>query len=154
MNEPKTQLIDGSAVTPEHREIDPTTGMQKGYVVLSPEECAKGFVRPLRLSYQHVGERPKYPLRDLQPSELAEYEDEGYVAFEEYPESESPAVGRYWTRKQLNSGCGAVTTMNQSLAETYARDPKFYGGTFCAVCRTHFAVAEFVWDCTEERVGS
>ena len=31
-------LTDGSPVTPDHREIDPATGQQKGYVVLSAEE--------------------------------------------------------------------------------------------------------------------
>ena len=50
---PKTTLTDGSPVTPDHREIDPKTGMQKAYVVLSNEERAKGFVRPVRRSYVH-----------------------------------------------------------------------------------------------------
>jgi hypothetical protein len=50
--------------------------------------------------------------------------------------------------------CGTVTTMGQSLAETYARDPTFYSGTFCAFCRTHFPLIEFVWDGTTEAVGS
>ena len=36
-------LTDGSPVTPGHREIDPRTGMQKGYVVLSESERAKGY---------------------------------------------------------------------------------------------------------------
>ena len=48
-----TTLTDGSPVTPDHREIDPATGQQKGYVVLSAEERAKGFVRPVRQSYVH-----------------------------------------------------------------------------------------------------
>ena len=34
--------------------------------------------------------------------------------------------------------CGGVTSMGQAIAETYARDPSFYGGTFCALCGTHF----------------
>lgn len=34
--------------------------------------------------------------------------------------------------------CGAVTTMALPLAETYARDPNFYGGTFCVHCGAHF----------------
>lgn len=34
----ETTLTDGSPVTPDHREIDPSTGMQKGYVVLTAEE--------------------------------------------------------------------------------------------------------------------
>lgn len=41
--------------------------------------------------------------------------------------------------------CGAVTTMGRSLAETYARDPTFYSGTFCTTCRTHRPLIEFVW---------
>ncbi|MFN8996092.1 MAG: hypothetical protein ACK5X3_20830, partial [Pseudomonadota bacterium] len=52
----KTTLTDGSPVTPDHREIiqdGPKKGQQKGYVVLSEEERAKGFVRPVRLSYVH-----------------------------------------------------------------------------------------------------
>lgn len=40
-----TTLTDGSPVTADHREINPTTGQQKGYVVLSDEERAKGYVR-------------------------------------------------------------------------------------------------------------
>lgn len=153
-NERQTTLTDGSPVTDDHREINPATGMQKGYVVLSAEERAKGFVRPVRRSYKHVGVRPRHPLRDLTPEEHERYDPIGYVKFEEYPESERPATGRYWTQAQLESGCGTVTTMGLALAETYARDPKFYGGTFCCACRTHFPVAEFVWDGTDEIVGS
>ncbi|GAB3884441.1 hypothetical protein [Terrabacter terrigena] len=53
-----------------------------------------------------------------------------------------------------DKGCGAVTTMGLRLAETYARDPKFYGATYCVGCRMHRPVSEFVWDGTDERVGS
>lgn len=105
---PDTTLTDGSPVTDDHREIDPTTGMQKAYVVLSDDERAKGFVRPVRNSYKH-------------------------------------------------EKCGAVTTMGQSLAETYARDPYFYSGTFCAKCCSHFPVGEdgeFTWVGTDEKVGT
>lgn len=103
-----TTLTNGGPVTPDHREIDPATGQQKGYVVLSADERAKGFVRPVRRSYVH-------------------------------------------------EKCGAVTTMGQALAETYARDPAFYSGTFCVGCRAHFPVGasgEFVWDGTAEKVGT
>ena len=155
----KTTLTDGSPVTPDHRDIQ-ADGMQKGYVVLSAEERAKGFIRPVRQSYRHVGIRPKYPLRDLPPKELDMYTAEGYVKYEMYPESHpfQPVVrGKYWTEAQLRSGCGAVTTMGLALAETYARDPVFYGSTFCSVCRKHFPVGingEFVWDGTDEKVGT
>ncbi len=53
--------------------------------------------------------------------------------------------------------CGTVTTMGQTLAETYARDPSFYSGTFCCGCRSHFPVGadgEFVWDGSSEKVGT
>ncbi len=104
---PDVTLTDGSPVTDDHREIQPD-GMQKAYVVLSEEERAKGFVRPVRRSYVH-------------------------------------------------DKCGTVTTMGQALAETYARDPEFYSGTFCVCCRAHFPVGpegEFTWDKTSEKVGT
>ena len=50
--------------------------------------------------------------------------------------------------------CGTVTTMGKALSETYARDPKFYGATFCCACATHFPVAEFIWTTDWETVGS
>lgn len=53
--------------------------------------------------------------------------------------------------------CGAVTTMVQALAETYARDPFFYSGTFCCGCGSHFPVGEdgeFVWDGSAQKVGT
>lgn len=131
---------------------------QEVYLVLSEEERAKGFVRPVRHSYRHAGApEPKYPLRDLTDEEKTRTPDVGYIKFEVYPESESPATGRYWTQKQLDeiaAGCGTVTTMATALAETFARDPHFYGATYCAHCQRHRPVDEFVWDGTDERVGS
>lgn len=103
--EPEKTLTDGSPVTPEHRQINPATGMQKDYVVLSDEERAKGFVRPLRKAYLH---KP----------------------------------------------CGAVTTMGLAIAQTYARDPSFYTGTFCAHCKKHYPLEQFVWQGTNVQVGT
>lgn len=65
-------------------------------------------------------------------------------------------------RSYIHETCGAVTTMGVALAETYARDPKFYGSTYCANCKDHLAVSEFVWTeprkdtplGTADRVGS
>lgn len=57
-------------------------------------------------------------------------------------------------RSYVHSTCGAVTTMSQSIAETYAREPSFYGATYCCWCTKHLPVAEFTWDGTQERVGS
>ena len=131
------------------------------YLVLSEAERAKGFVRPVRRSYRHVGiAAPAYALRDLTHEETERYSKYGYVKYEEYPKGDSSALGRFWTQKELDSvgrGCGAVTTMGIELAQTYARDPGFYGSTYCVGCSKHRpvgAAGEFVWDGTNERVGT
>lgn len=71
------------------------------YLVLSDEERAKGFVRPVYRSYRHFD-----------------------------PE------------------CGGITRMGPELCETYARNPQFYGATYCARCSMHRPVGpegEFTW---------
>lgn len=93
-------LTDGSPV-PEDRSHTNlrSDGQQHGYVVLTDDERAKGFVRPYRDAYRHLK-------------------------------------------------CGKITTMGRKIAETYARDPAFYSGTFCVTCASHFPVGEdgeFVW---------
>src|SRR5437868_14439115 len=101
-------LVSGQPVPDDrgHTEINPATGMQKDYVVLTPEERAKGFVKPLRRSYVHAF-----------PSEI---------------------------NRQV--GCGGETTMGLAIAETYARNPRFYSGTFCVHCKQHFPLNQFTWD--------
>jgi hypothetical protein len=77
----------------------PPVPQAPAYLVLSDEERARGFVRPVRLAYWHTV-------------------------------------------------CGAVTTMNQAIAETYARQPDFYGATYCVHCQVHRPVGadgEFHW---------
>ena len=130
------------------------------YLVLSEEERAKGFVRPLRRSYIHVGPRGPHPdsiMRDLTPEEI-EREDGYYpVKFEEYAEHRYPVIGKYWTQEDLDSidsGCQTETHMGLALCETYARDPHFYGATYCCGCSRHLPVSEFVWAEDGERVGS
>ena len=90
----------GTPAGPAPEPINPETGQHGAYWVLTEEERAKGFVRPVLTSYVH-------------------------------------------------KTCGAVTTMDSQIAETYARDPAFYGSTFCSHCRDHLPVAEFVWDETQ-----
>ncbi len=49
----------------------------------------------------------------------------------------------------IHEKCGTRTTMGLAIAETYAANPNFYGGTYCAGCRDHFrvgATGEFVWE--------
>jgi hypothetical protein len=135
------------------------TGQHKSYIVLCPDERAKGFVRPYRDSYKHVGIRPTYPTVKLTTEQHERYDQFGYTVFEAYPEG-SPesnggsSTGRYWTKADLESGCGSVTTMGRALSETYARQPSFYGATFCVRCNKHLPVAEFVWTADNQRVGS
>lgn len=57
----------------------------------------------------------------------------------------------------LHAKCGSVTTMGRALAETYARQPDFYGATMCVGCGAHFPVGEhgnFTWAGTNEKVGT
>lgn len=135
---------------PRLKSIRPD-GMQEAYLVLSEEDRAKGFVQPVRHSYKHVGRPgPKHELRDLTPDEKDKYADYGYIKFEPYHDPESSVTGRFWTQEMFDrqTACGHITTMGQPIAETYARDPKFYGGTFCSYCGEHRPVGEdgeFIW---------
>jgi hypothetical protein len=48
----------------------------------------------------------------------------------------------------VHETCGTQTWMARELAETYAANPRFYGGTYCAFCRAHYPVGHegrFVW---------
>lgn len=158
--EPRITTIHGT--DPDKITVDPATGLQNDYVILAPEERAKGFVRPVRRTYVHVGPPgPKFPLRDLTEDEKTDYGDYGYVKFEVYPaDYQKNATGRFWSQKDLDKvgkGCGSSTTMGQALAETYARNPSFYGATYCCACQDHLPVGadgEFVWEHTNERVGT
>ena len=82
-------------------------------------------------------------------------QQEDYVVLAE--EERAKGFVRPVRRSYKHLKCGVVTTMGQTLAETYARDPYFYSGTFCCGCHDHFPVGEdgeFVWDGTDERVGT
>src|SRR4051812_25632054 len=143
-------------------EINPDTGQHGAYWVLSESERAKGFIRPVRDTYRHVGTPgPKYPLQDLTAEQIESQGKYRYVKYEEYPEDPNTSiVGRYWTQEQLNNvgkGCRTTTKMGRSIAETYAANPRFYGSTFCVACGRHLKVGadgEFVWEGTDERVGT
>lgn len=119
----KRELVSGAPIPEDesHRELK-ADGQQRDYIVLSPEERAKGFVRPVRRTYVHVGIDPIM---------------HGSVIV-----------------KAGKGGCGTRTTMGQAIAETYARDPGFYGGTMCVGCGTHLPLNQFFWEGTTQQVGS
>src|SRR5579872_6904145 len=101
---------------PNHPDLKRYTGPEKPgpqhsvYLVLSEEERAKGFVRPYREVYVHVGKKPKYPLDPLTEEQKKEYADQGWIFYEKYPEGSPEAkrgsLGRYWSQKDLDTGCG------------------------------------------------
>lgn len=92
---------------------------------------------------------------DEEPVEMAdvylvlsqEERDKGFVR---------PVRNSYIHAEELG-GCGVVTRMAEAIAETYARDPYFYGATYCVGCSKHRPVGEggeFYWDKTTEKVGT
>lgn len=99
------------------------TPQSKAYLVLSDKELEKGFIRPVRDKYVH------------------QYMEDG-------TEVPYPLVSMKGVK-----GCGAATTMSQKLAETYARDPNFYGFTYCVGCQKHLPVQEFTWE-DHQQLGS
>ncbi len=111
----------GEAPSKVRAEQTEPAGQHKSYIVLCEEERKKGFVRPYRDAYKHVGR-------------LEDDEFDG--------------------KMRRTGGCNSVTTMGRALSETYARDPNFYGATFCVTCNAHFPVAEFVWTADGLQVGS
>jgi len=60
-----------------------------------------------------------------------------------------------WNSGERVGGCGGKTIMAREISETYAREPSFYGSTWCMNCQKHIDVNEFTWDdCSGETVGS
>lgn len=80
-----------------------------------------------------------------------------YKCYRILPDGARQDLARPVRRSYLHLTCGTVTTMGQAIAETYAADPSFYGRTMCIACKGHFPVGadgEFVWDGTNEKVGT
>lgn len=129
MNEdaPKLCTTNGKPVADVRASQTNETGQHEGYIVLCPDERAKGFVRPYRDAYKHVGSL-------------------------EWVEDTFDGDGKKIPRRR--GGCGSVTTMGRALSETYARQPSFYSHTFCVHCNQHLPVAEFTWTADGAQVGS
>lgn len=109
-----------------HGSDDHEVPQNAAYLVLSKAERAQGFVRPVRRTYVH-----------------------------QFMADGSPVPPEPWIKKPDGlQGCGTATTMSQAIAETYARDPSFYGSTYCVGCSRHLPVSEFTWDGSNQVVGS
>lgn len=79
-------------------------------------------------------------------------QNECYLVLPE--EERAKGFTRPYRDAYVHKTCGTLTQMGKALSETYARDPKFYTHTFCVGCNTHLPVSEFLWDKTNEEVGS
>lgn len=82
-------------------------------------------------------------LREVGPDGM----QKAYLVLSE--EERAKGFVRPFRHTYVHERCGTATTMRIDIAETYARDPYFYGGTYCAKCQDHFPVGsdgEFVWD--------
>ena len=161
MKELTATVKGGPILTPDGSTPTDETlpdGQKADHWVLPEADRKAGYVRPVRREYKHVGVKPKNPLRDLTDEEKERYKSYGYVKFEAYPHDPGSAItGRFWTEKQLQSGCGTVTTMPLACAETYAKKPDAYGSTFCCGCGEYLPVGErgeFVWLDDGTRVGT
>lgn len=160
-DEPKLCTTNGKPVDEVRAGQTNATGQHDGYIVLCAEERAKGFIRPYRDAYKHVGRSicgkmihtdPDGRLGGPRPVCDQSFGHAGpcdgaYRVVSQYEHAEIERTHRI-------GGCRTVTTMGRSLSETYARDPKFYGATFCCSCNRHLPVDEFVWTSDGETVGS
>lgn len=83
-------------------------------------------------------------------------QQQGYKVLAE--EERAKGWVRPYRDSYVHTKCGTLTRMSRTIAETYARDPYFYGGTFCVGCSAHFPIGltgEFVWaDGSNEKVGT
>lgn len=87
---------------------------------------------------------------DEEPVEQAEV----YLVLSE--EERAKGFVRPYRAVYIHTVCGSETRMNSAIAETYARQPFFYGSTYCCVCRMHRPVGEsgeFTW-LDGEKVGT
>lgn len=132
------------------------TGQHDGYIVLCPDERAKGFVRPYRDSYKHVGRR----IERCEATQRTPEDENPHQCVLPYPHNGDHQFDALMILEPIKfmhgrkGGCGAITTMGRALSETYARQFDFYSHTFCVNCNKHLPVAEFVWTLDGAPVGS
>lgn len=84
---------------------------------------------------------------DTEPTDMAE----AYLVLDE--DERKKAFTRPYRDTYLHTSCGAMTKMGYQIAETMARDPHFYGGTYCTQCHMHRPLSEFTWE-DGSKVGS
>ena len=158
---PKICTTSGRDVETVRAEQTESIGQHKDYIVLCPDERAKGFVRPYRDKYVHVGRSVCGAFLD--PKQIRDEQEFWEVCAQESKHTGPCGISFYGDllpseaqqihKTHRKGGCGTETVMGHSLSETYARDPKFYGATVCVGCNKHLPVGEFVWSADGVTVG-
>lgn len=92
------------------------------------------------------------PVTDNHRELMGNGQQKGYVVLS--TEERSKGFIRPVRRTYRHKPCNSTTSMGLALAETYARDPLFYSGTFCVKCSAHFPLDQFVWEGTDEVLGT
>jgi hypothetical protein len=160
---------NGLTTDPKHEDLghgadDKPVPQNKCYLVLSDEERAKGFVRPVRSQLRarrHRGAEVSAARHHGRAGEeLARRRP--FVKFEPYPQPAQGLVHRALLDAErcstrVGKGCGTLTTMGRALAETYARKPASTARPTAAAAHMHRPVGadgEFVWDGTDDAGGA
>ena len=106
--------------------------------------------KQVTLSGNPAKEGEDAPAPDMGKNESGTHRDYWVLSPAERSKGFVRPVRQVYTHKT----CGFNTKMNTQIAETYAANPKFYGQTFCVSYKGHYQVGEFVWEGTEDIVGS
>lgn len=116
-------------------------------------------MRPVRRSYVHAGLGPVCGKAATHPPIGLEGTPHRWVCSD--PLGHEGECSHWWMEETVarTRGCNVTTSMPQAIAETYAREPAYYGTTHCAHCKLYLPVGHFVW-CdpdgtrTTQRVGT
>lgn len=95
---------------------------------------------------------PKDPRLGHGADEVPVPQQQAYLVLSE--EERAKGFVRPYRDRYIHQTCGTETIMNKAISETYAREPKFYGSTYCVHCRMHRPVSEFTWSADGKVVGS
>ena len=74
--------------------------------------------------------------------------------YENHPTTDTGEFVQPVRKSYVHDACGSTTTMNDDLAESFARAPEQYGKTFCANCGDYYPLSEFVWKGTDTRLDT
>lgn len=78
---------------------------------------------------------------------------------ERHPTDESGEYKAPLRNSYRHLACGGETVFGDAIADTYAKHPDYYDGTFCVRCRSYFRLRNadgthaFVWTSDETPVG-